>query len=286
MIGITGATGQLGTLVIEDLLKTQSPAKIVAFVRDEAKAAHLKKRGVIVRVADYNQPDTWKKAMTGVTKLLLISSNEIGQREAQHKNVIGAAREAGVGHIFYTSLLKADSSKLALADEHRATEKALRESGITYTFLRNGWYLENHTENLAHVLQTKILHGAAKEGRFSSASRKDFAEAAAKVLLQPGHENKVYELAGETSFSLEELVAELSRQTNQKIVYMNHSFEDFKSALIAAGLPEGFAYILADSDVKASQGDLESSSQDLKKIIGHSTTLLSEQLSKTLQKVL
>jgi len=274
MIAVTGASGKLGNWVVQELLKRTEAKNIVALVRDPQKTQNLQALGVQVRQADYEQYNTLVDALNGVEKLLLISSNEIGKRATQHQAVINAAVAAKVQHLAYTSVLNADSSTLGLSEEHRVTEKAILASGLKYTFLRNGWYLENHTENLASALQHGVILGAAGEGRFSSASRQDYATAAAIVLTQAGHENKIYELAGNQSFTLQDLAKELSHQSQKKIVYQDMSEAEYEKALIGFGLPQALAHLLADSDTGAKNGQLESRSTDLNKLIGRESTTL------------
>ena len=274
MIAVTGASGKLGNWVIQELLKRTEAKNIVALVRDPQKTQNLQALGVQVRQADYEQYNTLVDALNGVEKLLLISSNEIGKRATQHQAVINAAVAAKVQHLAYTSVLNADSSTLGLSEEHRVTEKAILASGLKYTFLRNGWYLENHTENLASALQHGVILGAAGEGRFSSASRQDYATAAAIVLTQAGHENKIYEFAGNQSFTLQDLAKELSHQSQKKIVYQDMSEAEYEKALIGFGLPQALAHLLADSDTGAKNGQLESRSTDLNKLIGRESTTL------------
>lgn len=284
MIGVTGATGNLGKLVIKHLLEKTSGSNIVAFARNPEKAEDLKKLGIQVRNADYNKAETWKRALQGVDRLLLISSNEIGNRETQHEAVIEAAKEAGVPFIVYTSILRADFSSLGLSQEHLSTEKMIKKSGLSYTILRNGWYLENHTEHLTAALQFGVIQGAAKEGIFSSATRDDYALAAAIVLTVSGHENKTYELVGDKSFTLRGLASEVSRLSGKGVVYQDLSFEEFKNILVGVGIPEGFANVLSDSDVGASKGDLYSESKDLTNLIGRPTTTLEDAIRKALNK--
>jgi NAD(P)H dehydrogenase (quinone) len=283
MIVVTGATGKLGHHVIEALLKKVPAGEIVAAVRTPAKAADLAALGVIVRAADYSKPETLSAAFAGANKVLLISSNELGARDAQHKAVIDAAVAAKVKLFAYTSVLRADTSKLSLASEHLATEKLIRASGLPFVFLRNGWYLENHTEALGAALQHGAILGAASEGRFSSAARVDYAGAAAEVLAGAGHENKVYELAGDSSFSLTELAATVSKLSGKNVVYNNLSEKEYEGALAGFGLPAALAEMLADSDAGAAEGELESDSRDLHTLLGRATTTLDEAVKAALK---
>jgi NAD(P)H dehydrogenase (quinone) len=279
-IAITGATGQLGRLVIEKL-KAHVPAdQIVALVRTPAKAADL---GVEARAADYAQPETLATALAGVDKLLLISSSEVGQRATQHRNVIEAAKKAGVKHIVYTSVLHADNSPLSLAEEHRATEADLKASGVAYTLLRNGWYTENYTGSVHGAVAGGAFIGSAKEGRISSATRADFADAAVAVLTGAGHENQTYELAGDESYTLAELAAEISRQTGKDIPYRDLPVADYAAALAGFGIPEGFAHGLASWDANAAEGALFDDSRQLSKLIGRPTTPLATAVAAALK---
>ncbi|MBD9553443.1 SDR family oxidoreductase [Pantoea sp. PNT01] len=272
MIAITGATGQLGRFVIEALLKKVPAEEIVAAVRTPAKAADLAAQGITVRQADYSQPETLRAAFAGVDKLLLISGSEVGQREAQHKAVIEAAQAAGVGFIAYTSLLHADTSPLGLAVEHRATEALLKASGIPFALLRNGWYTENYAASIPPALAHHAFIGAAGEGRIASAARQDYAEAAAEVMSREDQAGKVYELAGDDSYTLAQFAAEIAAQSGEKVDYVNLSQADFAAALKGAGLPEGLAEMLADSDAGAEKGGLYNDSRQLSKLIGRPTT--------------
>jgi len=276
MIAITGATGQLGQHVIEKLLETVPASQLVAIVRNPAKAEALSQQGVTVRQADYTDQTAFTTALKGVDKLLLISSSEVGQRAAQHQNVINAAKAAGVKFIAYTSLLHADTSPLGLHVEHVATEKALAESGIAYALLRNGWYTENYLASAPPALEHGVFIGAAGEGKIASATRADYAAAAARVISEEGHAGKVYELAGDQAWTLRELAAELSRQSGKNVVYQNLSEADFAAALKSVGLPAGLADMLADSDVGASKGGLFDDSHTLSTLLGHPTTSLAE----------
>ena len=215
MIAITGATGQLGQHVIEELLKTVPASQIVAIARNPAKAEALRQQGVVVRQADYTDEAAFTTALNGVDKLLLISSSEVGRRAVQHQNVINAAKAAGVNFIAYTSLLHADKSPLGLHVEHVETENALAASGVPYALLRNGWYTENYLASAPPALEHGVFMGAAGEGKIASATRADYAAAAAKVISEEGHAGKVYELAGDNAWTLSELAAELSKQSGK-----------------------------------------------------------------------
>lgn len=223
MIAITGATGQLGQLVLDDLLNTTAAQQLAAIVRNPAKAQALSQKGVAVRQADYNDEAALTAALQDVDKLLIISSSEVGQRAPQHRNIINAAKAAGVKFIAYTSLLHADKSPLGLADEHITTEKMLADSGIPYALLRNGWYTENYLASAPPALEHGVFIGAAGEGKIASATRADYAAAAARVISEEGHAGKVYELAGDHGWTLSELAAELSKQSGKNVVYQNLS---------------------------------------------------------------
>ncbi|EGT0650625.1 SDR family oxidoreductase [Citrobacter braakii] len=276
MIAITGATGQLGQHVIETLLKTVPASQIVAIVRNPAKATALSQQGITVRQADYSDEAAFTTALQGIDKLLLISSSEVGQRAPQHRNVINAAKAAHVKFIAYTSLLHADRSPLGLADEHVATEKMLAESGIAYALLRNGWYTENYLASAPAALEHGVFIGAAGEGKIASATRADYAAAAARVISEDGHAGKIYELAGDAGWTLSQLAAELAKQSGKKVVYQNLNEADFAAALKGVGLPAGLADMLADSDVGASKGGLFDDSHTLSKLIGRPTTSLAD----------
>lgn len=282
MIVVTGANGQLGQLVIQSLLRSVPASQIVAAVRQPAKAGALAALGVQVREADYNRPDTLDAAFAGADKVLLISSSEVGQRQPQHQNVIDAAVRAGVKLLAYTSLLKADTSPLGLAAEHVATEGALKASGLPHVLLRNGWYTENYLASVPAALAHGALIGSAGEGRIASAARADYADAAAAVLTLPDQAGKVYELAGDSAYTLAELAAELSQATGKTIPYVNLPEADFKAALLQAGLPEPIAQLLANSDTGAAQGGLYDGSGQLGRLIGRPTAALATLLRASL----
>jgi NAD(P)H dehydrogenase (quinone) len=284
MFAITGASGQLGRLVIDNLLARVSPSRLVAAVRQPDKVADLAARGVKVRLADYDRPETLADAFAGVERLLLISSSEVGKRAPQHSAVIAAAKRAGVKLIVYTSLLHADASPLGLAGEHKETEAALEASGIPFVILRNGWYTENYAASIAPALAHGVFIGSAGNGRIASAARADYAEAAAAVLAGEGHAGRIYELAGDTSYTLDEFAAELSRQSGRTIPYKNLSEEDYKAVLIGAGLPDVFAALYADSDAGAAKGALFDDGRQLSALIGRPTTPLATVIAAALKK--
>jgi NAD(P)H dehydrogenase (quinone) len=269
LIGITGATGQLGRLVVEQLKAGRPASQFVALVRNPARAAEL---GLAARAADYTQPETLGGALAGIDTLLLISANEIGQRVAQHRNVIDAARRAGVRRIVYTSLLRASTSPLSLAPEHAETEAMIKASGLAWTILRNGWYSENYTGSIAGALAGGAFLGSAGTGRIASAARADYAAAAVAVLTTPGHDGRTYELAGDTSYTLDDLAAEISRQSGKAIAYRNLPEADYAAALQGFGLPKGFAQAIASWDTAASQGALFDDGRQLSSLIGRPTT--------------
>ncbi|MBB2203119.1 SDR family oxidoreductase [Gluconacetobacter tumulisoli] len=271
---VSAATGHLGGLVIDALLETVPASAIVAGVRDPAKeaAVAIRDKGVEIRVADYARPETLTHALAGVERLLLISGSELGQRTAQHRNVIAAAKDAGVGLIAYTSILHADTSPLFLADEHRETEAALKESGVPFVLLRNGWYTEVYTWRIAPALQQGAFLGASGEGRISSAARADYARAAAVVLAGGDHAGRTYELAGDASYALAEFVVAVAEASGKPLPYQNLTAEDYRAALLKAGVPEMFAMILSDTDEGVAKGALFDDGGDLARLIGRPTT--------------
>lgn len=271
---ITGSAGQLGQLVIDHLAQRVAKDDIIALVRSDAQKAAFEAKGIATRFGDYDKTETLIKAMRGVDRLLLISGSVIGERVRQHGNVIDAAKQAGVGHIAYTSILRADVSQMGLAVEHKATEEIIQASGIAYTLLRNGWYTENMVMALEQDLQMGQHFGAAGKGQFSTASRNDYAEAAAIVLATDGHAGKTYELAGDTAFGWADYAATVTKAKGTAVTYVNIPEEALKEALVGAGLPEGFAGLLADSDAKAAEGWLFDGSKTLSGLLGRKTATL------------
>ena len=268
-IGITGATGQLGRLVVSKI-KTKVPSdNLVALVRSVEKAADL---GIEAREADYEKPETLDRALKGIDILLLISALEVGKRSRQHGNVIAAAKKADVKWIIYTSMLHADSTSIDLGIEHLETEEAIKKSGIPYTVLRNGWYTENYSKSIPGAIAGGALLGSAGKGRISSASRADYAEAAVAVLTTPGHQGKVYELAGDNAWTMSELAAEVSRSAGREIPYKNLELGEYAEVLKSIGIPEGWAKAMAGWDVAASKDALLDGDRQLSKLIGRPTT--------------
>jgi NAD(P)H dehydrogenase (quinone) len=282
MIAVTGATGRLGRLVIENLLRTEPASSIVAVVRDPAKATDLSILGVQVRQADYTQPASLRTALAGADKLLLISSSEIGQRVSHHRAVIDAAIYSEANFIGYTSLLHANTSPLGLADEHSQTEAMLKASAIPFVVLRNGWYTENYASSVPAALAHGALMGSAGDGRIASAARADYAAAAALAMTLSDQAGRVYELAGDTAYTLSEFAAEISRQSGKPVVYMNLPRAEYESALVGFGLPKPIADLLADADSGASQGGLFDDKHQLSTLIGRPTTPIAETIAAEL----
>lgn len=278
-IGVTGATGHLGNLVVEQLKTKTSAENIVALVRSPEKAKNL---GVEARVFDYDKPESLSEALKGIDRLLLISGSEVGQRARQHANVINAAVKANVKWIVYTSLLHADTSTISLAGEHLATEEAIKKSGIVYTILRNGWYTENYTGSIQGALSAGAFVGSAGNGKLSTATRADFAEAAAQAISDESNKGKVFELAGDEAYTLTDLAAEISKQTGKDIPYNNLPEKEYAKVLKSVGLPDFYADAIASWDVSASKGDLFDDSKQLSKLIGRPTTPLADAVKAAL----
>ena len=283
MIAITGATGNLGREVVRLLLKRVAAPEIVAVVRSAGKAQDLAALGMSVREADYSKPETLTAAFTGAEKVLLISSSEVGQRIPQHIAVVDAAKKAGAKLLVYTSILSADTSPLILAQEHSATEEYIRNSGIAFVILRNGWYLENQTGALAPAITHGAILGAAGDGRFAAAARADYAEAAVAVLTADGHAGRTYELGGDVPYTLPELAAEVSKQTGKTVAYQDLPQKKYAEALVGFGLPEILAQAVADADAGAAKGALDTTSHDLNQLLGRPTTSLSAAVSSALK---
>lgn len=282
-IVVTGATGQLGRLVVESLLRRGvAPSEIRATGRSVERLADLAERGVDVRPADYEDPTSLAAALDGATTLLLVSGSEVGRRAVQHQNVIDAARAADVALVAYTSIAHADTSGLALAVEHLATERALAASGLPHVLLRNGWYIENYTEQLPTYLEHGAVLGSAGDGRVSAATRADYAEAAAVVLTSEGQADRVYELGGDHAFTLAELAATIGRVAGREVVHQDLPAADYLQVLVGAGVPQPFAEVLVDADLGLGRGELQVEPGVLSGLIGRPTTTLEDAVDAAL----
>ncbi|WP_405715442.1 SDR family oxidoreductase [Streptomyces xanthophaeus] len=281
-IVVTGATGSLGRLVIEELLERVPAERVAVVVRDKEKAADLAARGIDVRIADYDEPAALAGAFGAGDRVLLISGSEVGRRVPQHTAVIDAAKAAGVAQLAYTGILGGPGADFDLAAEHKATEQAILDSGLPYTFLRNGWYHENYTAQLPAVLEHGTVVGSVGEGRIASAARADYAAAAAVVLTGEGHLDAVYELSGDTAWSLAEYAAEVAGQSGREVAYAEVPADTHLGILTGAGVPEGFAALLVDVDAAISRGRLAGTSGDLARLIGRPTTPVASAIATAL----
>ncbi|MFF9869731.1 SDR family oxidoreductase [Streptomyces sp. NPDC013953] len=285
-IVITGATGQLGRLVIAELLERGVPAAgIAAVVRDKQKATGLAERGIELRIADHNRPESLAGAFGAGDRVLLISGSEVGQRVPQHAAVISAAKAAGVAQLAYTGVLGGPDADFELAAEHKATERLILDSGLPYTLLRNGWYTENYTAHLATVLEHGAVVSNTGEGRVASAARADYAAAAAVVLTGEGHLGTVYELSGDVAWSMSEYAAEVTRRSGRTVVHRDVPAEAHLAVLTGAGVPEPFAAILVDVDEAIRRGRLAGTGGDLARLIGRPTTPLADTVAEALRQL-
>lgn len=275
MIVVTAATGQLGRHVVEGLRK--QGVKFAAGARNTAVDL-----GVETRELDYNRPETIESALQGAEKVLLISGSEVGKRVAQHTAVVEAAKKAGVQHIVYTSAPYAATTELVLAPEHKATEEAILASGVPYTFLRNGWYHENYTDTITNAVASGEIVGAAGDGRVASAAREDYADAAVAVLTQPGHENKIYELTGDTAWTFTEFAEEIAKVADRPVTYRNLSVAELQQHLVSLGTPPEVAGFVAALDANIAAGTLGHTPGDLRNLISRPTTPVSVAIKEVL----
>ncbi|MFI2610355.1 SDR family oxidoreductase [Kitasatospora sp. NPDC018619] len=280
MYVVTGATGRLGRLVVEGLLAEVPAGEVAVAVRSAEKAADLAARGVAVRVVDYDRPQTLAGAFAEGDRVLLISGSEVGRRIPQHRAVVEAAGAAGVALLAYTSAPGAATFRLA--DEHKATEELILASGLPYALLRNGWYTENYLGDAAGTVARGVVLGSAGQGRIATAPRGDYAAAAVAVLLGEGHAGAVYELSGDTAWSLPELAAELAEASGKPVEYQDVSPAEHLAALVGAGLPQGFAEVLVDVDAGIARGELAGTPGDLARLIGRPTVPLAESVRAAL----
>ncbi|WP_433081189.1 SDR family oxidoreductase [Dactylosporangium sp. CA-052675] len=271
-ITVTGATGHLGQLILSEL-KGHDAVRAVAR-RPEAI------EGVEARLGDYDRPETLASAFAGTDTLVFISASEVGRRDAQHRAVIEAAVEAKVGRIVYTSITLADTSPIPIAPEHKTTEALLKATGIPYTFLRNNWYYENYTGNLAGTVEHGVVLGSAGNGRIAAATRADYAAAAAVVARTDGHENKIYELGGDQAFTMSEYAEAVAQRFGKPVAYHDLPVADYAKALEGFGVPSAFADVLARSDAAIAKGALDVVTGDLSRLIGRPTTTLAEFLRR------
>ena len=278
-IAISGATGQLGRLAIAAILRRAPAVKLVALARDPARAAMP---GVESRPFDYRKADSLAPALSGVQTLVLISSSDFENRSGQHRNVVQAARQAGVGRLVYTSILKGHASPMLIADDHKATEAEIAASGIPAIILRNGWYTENYTGSLQGALAAGAMIGSAGNGLLSTAARGDYAEAIAAVVTSEGHDGRIYELAGDDAYRMADMAAEVSRIVGKEIPFHNLPEAKYAEILTSFGLPAGFAAILADADAKAAGGALFDDSRTLSQLIGRPTTPMAQTVASAL----
>lgn len=284
MFAVTGASGQLGRLVLAALIEKRDGKQIVALARDPGKLSDLSNAGVIVRRFDYNDPASLAPALEGVDRLLLISGNELGQREAQHRSVIDAAKTAGVGFVAYTSILHADTSPLGLAGEHRASEALIRASGLRHAFLRNGWYNENYTGSAGPAVEHGAVLGSSGQGRISAAARADYAAAAAVILTGGDEADGVFELAGDQAFTLSAFAGWLADASGKEVTYRDMPEAEYRAALEGIGLPSAFAAMLADSSARASTDALFDDSRTLGRLIGRSTVPMKQSVAQALRR--
>lgn len=280
---VTGSTGALGTLAVQHLLNLKVPASsLVALARDATKASGLASQGVQVRVADYESPASLLAALKGVDRVLLVSSSAVGQRFAQHKNVIDAAKAAGVKLLAYTSLGHATTSANPLAPEHKATEEYLAQAGVPYVVLRNNWYTENYADDVKHARASGVIAAAVGGGKVASATRSDYAEAAARVLIGEGHAGKVYELTGSVAWDYTELAQAATDVLGRPVAFVNQTLAERHQFLVSVGLPEGVAAFVTSLDAGIAAGTLATTSPDLESLLGRKPTTLKEGLRKTL----
>ena len=280
---VTGASGQLGRKVLDALLERVDASTVVALAREPAKLSHYAAKGMEVRQGDYDDLASLERALEGVNRVLLISGNAVGQRERQHGNVIQAAKKAGVEYIAYTSILNAADSKLALAPEHKATEKLLENSGLSYDLLRSGWYSENFVGGLPQQVEAGVIYGASGDGRYSTATRADIASGAAAALVG-SKGGEVYEMAGDQSWTMSEFAEEVSRRSGKPVTYVNQSEADYAKTLESAGLPPPVAAMLASTSALAGEGALENNDRQLSQLSGQPTTPIGEVIGAALGK--
>jgi NAD(P)H dehydrogenase (quinone) len=285
-IVVTGATGQLGRLVVEALIERGvAPENIRAAGRTEEKLAGLAALGVQTAVIDFEKPETLVPAFLRADALLLVSGSEVGRRLPQHANAIDAAVKAGVGRIVYTSASHADDTELVLAPEHAATEQLLAESGLPVTVLRNNWYTENYAGQIDTAAASGAIVASTGDGRVASATRKDYAEAAAVVLSTTGHAGAVYELSGDEAWSFSDLAETIGGIVGREVEYRAVTPDEHRAILIGAGLDEGTAGFVVALDGNIRNGALADATTTLSELIGRPSTSLADGLREARQDV-
>lgn len=284
-IVVTGATGHLGQLVVEGLLQALPSDQVVACVRDPKKASWLSTRGVQIRVADYDRPESLAAAFQHGDRVLLISGVELGKRVHQHRAVVDAARAAGVAQLAYTSILGGPRADFTLGRDHQETEQIIMRSGLSYVLLRNGFYTESYLDGLTETLERGEISGNAAAGRVASASRSDLAAAAVAVLTQDVRKSSVYELAGNTAWTFTDLAGEISRQSGTTVTYRNYAAGARRTRLIETGLPDDIAELLVDIDDAIARGLLGETRTDLSTLIGRPSTPMAHSISEALRAV-
>jgi len=282
---VTGATGKLGTKIVDALLKTVPANQLAVSVRNPEKAEGIKTRGVEVRQGDFDRPETLDTAFKGIDRLLIISADGDNEtRIRQHTNAVAAAERAGVKFIVYTSIVNAQESKNMLAPTHKATEEAILKTGIPYSFLRNNWYLENESSSIQGVLAGAPWVTSAGTGKVGWALQQDYAEAAAAVLAGNGHENTFYELSGKL-FTQEEFASALGAVLGKVVPVQQVDDASYAEILKGTGVPEFLIPFLVGIQKDIREGTLEIESSDFEKLLGRPATPLSEGLSQIVKRI-
>jgi NAD(P)H dehydrogenase (quinone) len=278
---VTGASGQLGRLVLDTLLASGkvSPASIIATSRDVSKLEAYAAKGLTVRAADFDDAASLDAAFAGATKVLIISTDALdkpGKRLAQHKAAVAAAERAGAKHILYTSMPQPDDSLVTFAPDHLGTEDAIKATGIPYTILRDGWYAENLFLSLPHALQTGSWYTSTGEGKIAHITRADTAAAIAGAVLKAGTESKTYTLTGPKSRTAEEIAAIVSAATGRPLNVVHVTDAQLTEGLKAAGLPEGFIPVIVSFDANTREGKIAMVTGDAETLSGGTLTSLED----------
>ncbi|WP_462413659.1 SDR family oxidoreductase [Neobacillus sp. Marseille-QA0830] len=283
---VTGATGKLGSKVVETLLKSIPASDLAVSVRNPEKAEGLRARGVEVRKGDFDRPETLDTAFAGIDSLLIISADGDNEtRIRQHTDAVKAAERAGVKFIAYTSLANATESKNLMAPPHVATEAAIKKTGIPYSFLRNNWYLENEIGSIQGAIAGAPWVTSAVEGKVGWALQQDYADAAAAVLVGNGHENTVYELSGPL-LTQEELASALGSVLGKEIPVQQVSDEQYAEIMKGLGVPDFAIPIVVGIQESIRNGSLDVESNDFEKVLGRPVTPINEAMAQLVQTIL